>query len=153
MSDINQETSLPRLSSSSTEDSLGRESFSSQSDSNRHGNLIIGRQESIDSRSSASCGSYCFCESPKSYNSPYNLMILGSEKNAQNQKDDFKQFSHDNTASVQLSASSRNSLQARDILRTNCRGHDVGTKCSINKLQKKNGKAIKTRIQLQFQCI
>ncbi|XP_004250022.1 WEB family protein At4g27595, chloroplastic-like [Solanum lycopersicum] len=113
-----EETSLPRLSSyhsfASTEDSLGRESFSSLSDSNRHGNLIIGRQESIDSRSTASCGSYSFCESPKSYNSPYNLMISGSGKNAQNQKDDFKQFSHDNTASVQLSASSRNSLPAKD---------------------------------------
>ncbi|XP_049372148.1 uncharacterized protein LOC125837052 [Solanum verrucosum] len=113
-----EERSLPRLSSyhsfASTEDSLGRESVSSQSDSNRHGNLIIGRQESIDSRSSASCGSYSFCESPKSYNSPYNLMISGSGKNAQNQKDDLKQFSHENTASVQLSASSRNSLQAKD---------------------------------------
>ncbi|XP_055830411.1 uncharacterized protein LOC129899451 isoform X2 [Solanum dulcamara] len=113
-----EETSLPRLSSyhsfASTEDSLGRESFSSQSDSNRHANLIIGRQESIDSRSSASCGSYSFCESPKSSNSPYNLMISGSGKSAQNQKDDFKEFSHDNTASVQLSTSSRNSLQAKD---------------------------------------
>ncbi|MCD7458685.1 hypothetical protein HAX54_038901, partial [Datura stramonium] len=113
-----EETSFPRLSSyhsfGSTEDSLGRESFSSQSDSNRPTNHIIGRQESIDSRSSASCSSYSFCESPKSYNSPYNLMISGSGKNAQNQKDDFKQFSHDNSASVQLAASSRNSLQAKD---------------------------------------
>ncbi|CAN4115056.1 unnamed protein product [Withania somnifera] len=113
-----EETSLPRLSSYhsfvSTEDTLSIESFSSLSDSNRPSNLIIGRQESIDSRSSVSCGSYSFCESPKSYNSPYNLMISGSGKNAQNQKDDFKQFSHDNTTSVQLSASSRNSLQAKD---------------------------------------
>lgn len=113
-----EETSLPRLSSyhsfASTEDSLGRESFSSQSDSNRNANLIIGRQESIDSRSTASCGSYSFCESPKSYNSPYNLMISGSRNNSQNQKDDLKQFSHDNSASVQLSSSSRNSLQAKD---------------------------------------
>ncbi|CAN4126509.1 unnamed protein product [Withania somnifera] len=113
-----EDTSLPRLSSyhsfASTEDSLGRESFSSQSDSNRPANLIIGRQESIDSRSSLSCSSYSFCESPKSSNSPYNLMISGSGKNAQNQKDDFKQFSHDNTTSLQLAASSRNSLQAKD---------------------------------------
>lgn len=113
-----EETSIPRLSSyhsfASTEDSLCRESFSSQSDSNRTANLIIGRQESIDSRSSVSCGSYSFCESPKSSNSPYNLMISGSGKNAQNEKDDFKQFSHDNTTSVQLSTSSRNSLQAKD---------------------------------------
>lgn len=93
---------------------MGRESFSSQSDSNRNANLIIGRQESIDSRSTASCGSYSFCESPKSYNSPYNLMISGSRNNSQNQKDDLKQFSHDNSASVQLSSSSRNSLQAKD---------------------------------------
>ncbi|XP_016501385.1 uncharacterized protein LOC107819753 isoform X1 [Nicotiana tabacum] len=114
-----EETGFRALSSShsfgSTEDSLGRESFSSLSDSNRPVNHIIGRQESIDSRSSASCSSYSFCESPKSYNSPYNLMNSGSGKNAQNQKDDFKQFSHDNTASVQLAASSRNSLQAKDI--------------------------------------
>ncbi|PHU00111.1 hypothetical protein BC332_29898 [Capsicum chinense] len=113
-----EEASLPRLSSyhsfASTEDSLGRESFSSQSDSNRPGNLIIGRQESIDSRSSASCGSYSFSESPKSYNSPYTLMTSGSGKNAQNRKDDFKQLSYDNTASVPHAASSRNTLQAKD---------------------------------------
>ncbi|XP_009787654.1 putative WEB family protein At1g65010, chloroplastic [Nicotiana sylvestris] len=114
-----EETGCRALSSShsfaSTEDSLGRESFSSLSDSNRPVNHIIGRQESIDSRSSASCSSYSFCESPKSYNSPYNLMNSGSGKNAQNQKDDYKQLSHDNTASVQLAASSRNSLQGKDI--------------------------------------
>ncbi|KAJ8551475.1 hypothetical protein K7X08_021490 [Anisodus acutangulus] len=91
-----QETSLPRLSS--------YHSFGSTEDS-------LGRQESIDSRSSASsCGSYSFCDS----DSPYNLMISGSGKTAQNQKDDLKQFSRDNTASVQLAASCRNSLQAKD---------------------------------------
>ncbi|XP_060186503.1 uncharacterized protein LOC132615923 [Lycium barbarum] len=90
-----EETSQPRLSS--------YHSFASTEDS-------LGRQESIDSRSSASCGSYSFCDS----DSPYNLTISGSGKTAQNQKDDFKKFSHDNTASVQLAASSRNSLQAKD---------------------------------------
>ncbi|XP_059307607.1 uncharacterized protein LOC132059121 [Lycium ferocissimum] len=90
-----EETSLPRLSS--------YHSFASTEDS-------LGRQESIDSRSSASCGSYSFCDSDSSYN----LTISGSGKTAQNQKDDFKQFSHDNTASVKLAVSSRNSLQAKD---------------------------------------
>ncbi|CAK9161158.1 unnamed protein product [Ilex paraguariensis] len=78
----------------SMEDSLGRESFSPQSNLSGTVSNMIGRQDSVGSQICASYGSSHVYDSPGSSHSASNSGISVSGKHIQNPKEDFGRMSH-----------------------------------------------------------
>ncbi|KAK2969062.1 hypothetical protein RJ640_021101 [Escallonia rubra] len=105
-----------RPSFGSMEDSLGRESVSPRSTLSGVANNATGRQESIDSATSASYGSYPPGGSPTSNNSPYNLQISGYGRHLQNQREDLGQLSRGASTSPLLNAGSSKAFREADEL-------------------------------------
>lgn len=105
--------SVSRYSSDSMDDSVGRQSFSSQSERNG-GSNVIGRQDSIESNESASYSSYSAhgggsVRSVRSHQSPFM-----KESHGRNQREEFRKSCHAAATSLQLNLSSSRTFKEGD---------------------------------------
>ncbi|CAL5365479.1 unnamed protein product [Camellia sinensis] len=98
----------------STEDSLGRESFSPQSNISGVVQHVIGRQDSVGSQFCAPHGSHPVYDSPGSNNSSNSSVNSGSVRHLQNQRGNYGQISHI-TSPLRNAGSSINFLETEEV--------------------------------------
>ncbi|GMP22491.1 hypothetical protein CsSME_00000491 [Camellia sinensis var. sinensis] len=98
----------------STEDSLGRESFSPQSNISGVVQHVIGRQDSAGSQFCAPHGSHPVYDSPGSNNSSNSSVNSGSVRHLQNQRGNYGQISHI-TSPLRNAGSSINFLETEEV--------------------------------------